>query len=352
MKRVYSRRLLAPVAIPIVLGLALAGCGSSSSSTSTNATNAANTAPIPSTVPAGTTLHIGDQFGGLQLPLKLSGQDANLPYKTVYSSFVGAPAVLQGFRAGAVDFSVFGDAGIIPPQVSGEDLVVVAASRTKGGAGWGVLVGKGKNINSIQDLRGKKLGYAAGTASQSFLLQLLKNYHLKATDLILVNLNAAAGTAALKSGAIDATVSTQPLLQEYLDSNPGSKVINTPGVYSGLTFLVTTRKALTNPATAAAIRDYIVRQVKATKWKNAHLSQWTNAYYVQGFKVPASAAAEIASSTEPTNYVPIDASVIATQQATTDLFTAAGAIPEKLDVSKIFDNQFNADVEKAIASSS
>jgi sulfonate transport system substrate-binding protein len=332
------------------LGLVALAATACSGAASTKASAVNDTVPIPSTVPAGTTLHVGDQFGSLQLPLKLSGQDTDLPYKTVYSSFVGAPAVLQGFRAGAVDFSFFGDAGIIPPQEAGQDLVVVAASKTSGGAGWGVLVGKGKDINSIADLRGKKIGYAAGTASQSFLLQLLKNYGLKPSDLTLVNINTAASSAALKSGAIDATVSTQPLLQEYLAANPGSKLINTPNVYSGLDFLVTTHKALENPAKAAAIADYIARQVKATKWRNAHLSAWTNAYYVQGFKVPAAVAAQIASSTTATNFVPIDAAVIAEQQATTDLFTAAGAIPTKLDVSKIFDTQFNPVVEKALTS--
>jgi sulfonate transport system substrate-binding protein len=344
---IRSRRFVAPLSIALMAGLLIASC--SSAKGGSTSTNAAVAVTVPSTVPAGTTLNIGDQFGSLQLPLKLSGEDKGLPYSAKYSSFVGAPAVLQGFRAGAVDISTFGDAGIIPPQVSGQDLVVVAASQTSGGAGWGVLVGKGKDISTIADLRGKKLGYAAGTASQSYLLQLLKNYGLKQTDLTLVNISAVAGSAALKSGAIDATVSTQPLLQGYLDANPGSKLIETPGVYSGLNFLVTTKKALSNPAKAAAIADYIAREVKATKWRNAHLPAWINAYYVQGFKVAESVASKIASSTAPTNYVPIDASIIRTQQATTDLFTAAGAIPQKLDVSKIFDTQFNAVVTKALS---
>jgi sulfonate transport system substrate-binding protein len=298
------------------------------------------------TVPAGTTLRVADQFEGLELPLKLSGQASKLPFTAQYSSFVGAPAVFQAFQAGAVDLSYVGDAGIIPPQESGQSFVVVAAYKNTGG-GWGILVGPGKSITSIKQLRGKKIGYEAGTADQSYLLQLLKDNGLTPKDVTLVNLPAADIPAALHSGDIDATPSEVLTSEEYEADNPGSKIISTPGVYSGLDFIVSTKSALQNAAKRAAISDYLQALVRGENWVNSHESTYVSAYYNGVLKLPTSLDKSILADTAPTHFVPIGPAVISTQQGTTNLFTASGAIPEHLDVSKVFTTTFNAVVQSA-----
>jgi sulfonate transport system substrate-binding protein len=309
----------------------------------------ASAAPVAArtgAVPAGTTLRVADQFEGLELPLQLSGQGAKLPFGVQYSSFVGAPAVFQAFEAGAVDLSYVGDAGIIPPQESGQSFVVVAAYKNTGG-GWGILVGPGKSITSIRQLRGKKIGFEAGTADQSYLLQLLKDNGLTPKDVTLVNLPSADIPAALHSGDIDATPSEVLTSEEYEADNPGSKIISTPGVYSGLDFIVTTKSALDSAAKRAAISDYLRSLVRAENWVNNHESSYVSAYYNGALKLPTSLDKSILADTAPTHFVPIGPAVINTQQGTTNLFTSSGAIPGHLNVSKVFTTEFNAVVESA-----
>jgi sulfonate transport system substrate-binding protein len=310
----------------------------------TAATGAASTKPV--SVPAGTTLRVADQLDELEIPLQLSGQAAKLPFTAQYSSFLGAPAVYQAFLAGAVDFSAVGDAGIIPPQEAGQDFVVVAASQNAGG-GWGILVGPGKSISTIKQLRGKKIGYEAGTADQSYLLQLLKDNGLTTKDVTLINLPSNSISAALHSGAIDATPTEVLLSAQYQAANPGSKVIPTPGVYSGLDFYVTTKTALKNPAKRAAIGAYLQALVRADTWVNSHESAYVTAYYQGQLKLPTALDKSILATTAPTHFLQIGPAVIARQQATTNLFTTAGALPGHLDVAKVFTTEFNKIIKSA-----
>jgi len=308
----------------------------------------AGAAARSATVPAGTTLRVADQEQELQLPLKLSGQAAKMPYGVSYSNFLGAPAVFQAFQAGAVDLSFVGDAGIIPPEQAGDPFKVVAVFQNTGG-GWGILVGPGQKITSIKQLRGKTIGYEAGTADQSYLLQLLKNNGLTPKDVQLTNLPYNAITPALRSGDIVATPTEALLSAQYLQQNPGSKVIQTPGVYSGLDFIVATTSALADPAKRAAIADYLQRLVWADNWVNSHEQAYVSAFYQGVLKVPASLDRSVLSTTAPTHFLQVGPAVINRQQETTDLFTAAGALPGHLDAGKDFVTEFNKTVAQAQA---
>jgi sulfonate transport system substrate-binding protein len=276
----------------------------------------------------------------------LSGQATKIPFSVQYSSFLGAPAVFQAFQAGAIDLSYVGDAGIIPPQVSGQDFVVVAASQSAGG-GWGVLVGPGSSITSIKDLRGKKIGYEVGTADQSYLLQLLKDNGLTPKDVTLVNLPANSISAALHSGDIEATPTEVLLSAQYQVANPGSKIIPTPGVYSGLDFYITTKSVLQNQAKVAAIGAYLERLERADTWVNSHEPAYVTAYYQGVLKLPSTLDKSILATSAPIHWLPIGPPVISKQQTTTNLFTAAGAIPGHLNVSKVFTTEFNSTVAAA-----
>jgi sulfonate transport system substrate-binding protein len=297
-------------------------------------------------VPSGTTLRVADQEQELQLPLKLSGEAAKIPYSVQYSNFLGAPAVFQAFQAGAVDLSFVGDAGIIPPEEAGDPFEVVAVFQNTGG-GWGILVGPGQRISSVKELRGKDIGYEAGTADQSYILQLLKNNGLTPADVHLTNLPYNAITPALRSGDIVATPTEALLSAQYLQENPGSKVIQTPGVYSGLDFVVAAKSALADPAKRAAINDYLQRLVWADNWVNNHEKAYVSAFYQGVLDEPASLDRSVLATIAPTHFLPVGPAVITRQQETTNLFTAAGALPGHLDAGKDFITSFNKTVAEA-----
>jgi sulfonate transport system substrate-binding protein len=337
-----ARRL---VALPLALAaIASVACGGGSSTP--NAAQGAVSTPasaLPSVVPPGTELRVGEQGTFFQLPLRLSGQDQNFPYKTSYATFQGGPPLLEAFRAGAIDFGIVGDTVVTTAQSSGQDIVIVAALEN-GGWGHGLVVppGKASAISSAKGLKGRKVAYPRGTSLQGFAVEVLQEAGLKESDIQRVQLAIPDVIGAIKSGDVDAGVLVEPVLSSYLASTPGAKLLrDSVGVVSGLTYLISSRRTLADPAKVAAIADYLGRQVKARTWVNANPDAWTQAYYVDLQKVAPAVAQQIAAKTGPSVLVPLDDRVVAKQQKLADLLTATGVYPAPLDARAEFDNRFN-----------
>ena len=334
-----ARRL---VALPLTFAfLASAACGGANRTPTT----ARGSAPAPSStvVPPGTELRIGEQGTFFQLPLRLSGQDQDFPYKTSYATFQGGPPLIEAFRAGAIDFGIVGDTVLTTAQSSGQDIVAVAALEN-GGWGHGLVVppGRASAITSVKDLKGRKVAYPRGTSLQGFAVEVLQEEGLKESDVQRVQLAIPDVIGAIKSGDVDAGVLVEPALSTYLASTPGARLLrDSTGVVSGLVYLVSSRRVLADPAKVAAIADYLGRLVRARTWVNANPEPWTKAYYVDLQKAPPAVAAQIMAKTGPSVFVPLDDHVVAKQQKLADLLTATGVYPAPLDARAEFDDRFN-----------
>ena len=70
------------------------------------------------TIPAGTTLRVGDQLDYLKTVLRLAGEDQDFPYEVEYSAFVGGPPMLQAFQGGAIDTGFVGSTPLIFAQAA------------------------------------------------------------------------------------------------------------------------------------------------------------------------------------------------------------------------------------------
>lgn len=81
-------------------------------------------------------------------------------------------------------------------------------------------------INSIQELRGKKVAVATGTPSHSFLLLSLSSANMSINDIIVVGTGSAVDAAQqFKAGAVDASVVWSPDDEDCVKSVPGSRVL-------------------------------------------------------------------------------------------------------------------------------
>src|ERR1700712_437972 len=69
-------------------------------------------ASLPTEVPAGTAIVVGDQNEQLQTLMKASGEQDKLASKATYANFLGGPAILEAFRADALDLATVGN---VPP---------------------------------------------------------------------------------------------------------------------------------------------------------------------------------------------------------------------------------------------
>lgn len=103
-----------------------------------------------------------------------------------------------------------------------EPQVVFQADWSRGGDA--VVVQRG--INSVNDLKGKKIAFAEMTPSHTFLLWLLEAGNLKFSDIEAVKVPSAIDAADLfKKGQVDAAVVWSPDDADCVEKVPGSKVL-------------------------------------------------------------------------------------------------------------------------------
>ncbi|HWE89181.1 MAG TPA: ABC transporter substrate-binding protein [Pseudonocardiaceae bacterium] len=333
------------VAVPVlsllafgVLALA-AGCVSSNGATNPG-DNSFGNGPV--------TLRIGDQQESLEMPLQLSGQLANLPYKVQFDQFNSGPLVDQAFSAGAIDAGFMGDTPAMFAQASGVPVQVITVSRTDGP--YDVLIARaGSGIHSLADLRGKKIATTKDTAPHGFLLRALNKAGLAQNDITLVDIPLLQLGNILQSGTVDAaTVSVQQAVN-YQNLHPDAvRLASAQQLAPTYGFELATRSALTDPAKLSALQDFAQRLVRSNAWKRAHVDQWINAYYVQYQKQTPANAKIIYAGSGASTYIPVDATVQTNQQHQADLFLKNGLITKPVDFSSQFDQTVIGEFNRAI----
>ncbi len=91
-------------------------------------------------------------------------------------------------------------------------------------------------INSVAELKGKKIGVEVGLVDHLLLLNALQSVKLKDTDVTLVNMPTDQTAQALSSGQVDAIAAWQPNSGQALIALPGSKAIFTSANAPGLIY--------------------------------------------------------------------------------------------------------------------
>jgi NitT/TauT family transport system substrate-binding protein len=113
-----------------------------------------------------------------------------------------------------------------------------------------MVIGK-PGIDSVKDLKGKKVGVEVGFVSHLMLLDALKANGLSETDVELVNVPTNETPQVLASGEVDAIVAWQPSSGQALKLVPGAKPLYTSADQPGLIYDV----YAASPASLAARRD-------------------------------------------------------------------------------------------------
>ena len=334
-------RTLLPVAAIVAAAGGLAGCGSSSKAV--GAADASVT--VPSHVPAGVSLRIADQLGSLQNVLTASGQNTGFPYKIEYSNFIGGPAMLQAFQAGAVDIGFVADSPLIFAQAAHQSIVGVAAWAPANGS-LDLVTGPGVKLSGWAGLKGKKVAYQQGTVEEAMVLEGLSSVGLSLKDVSTVNVSTTSITPALESGSVDAAILPQPLSSVYLAAKPTASIVLIGNdITERVEFIASTASALHDPGKAAAIADYIRRLEKGYEWINAHPTQWAEDYWVKQYRLPMALATRLIAQAGHDTFLTLPGNLLAAQQRLADLYRAAGEIPSKVDVSSEFNGSFNTTVE-------
>jgi ABC-type nitrate/sulfonate/bicarbonate transport system substrate-binding protein len=138
-------------------------------------------------------------------------------------------------------------AGVINHQV---DNKIVAVADGTYLANWESVIGR--DIDSLEGLKGKKIGVALGTGAEIFWRRLLDKHKLNFADYTLVNIEAPEMVAALERRDIDGFAVWEPWPTRALKGIKGTKVLATnAGVYNNVNFIYMNRGWIeANKATA------------------------------------------------------------------------------------------------------
>jgi sulfonate transport system substrate-binding protein len=112
------------------------------------------------------------------------------------------PAVNELYANNLLDFSALGDLPSIVGRASGLKYRLLAAASVRGNIY--VSVPSDSNVQTVADLRGKKIAVTKGTATHLAAGKILEAFGLTEKDVRLINMENNVATAAIVTGDIDA----------------------------------------------------------------------------------------------------------------------------------------------------
>ena len=224
-----------------------------------------------STKQENTTLNIGFQKYGILPIVKAKGElEKNLAAQGVHVKWVEFPAgpqLLEGLNVGSV---VFGEAGEAPPifaQAANPNLVYVA-NQPPAPTAEALIVQKDSPIQSVQDLKGKRIALNKGSNVHYLLLKLLEANNLTLKDIQPVYLPPSDARAAFEKGAVDAWVIWDPFLAAAEHQIHARVIANGEHLVSNHQFYLADRKfAEGHPE---ALKTLVTTLNQTTDWVKTH----------------------------------------------------------------------------------
>lgn len=168
-------------------------------------------------------------------PLSLVIRDQHLLEKQGYNvTWVlsqGSNKANEGLRSKALDFGSTGGSPALLARANGTPIKTVDVYAK--GEWTALVVAKNSPINSVADLKGKKVAVTKGTDPYFFLLQSLATAGLSPADIEIVNLQHADGKTALERGDVDAWSGLDPFMAETIQQQGSRIIYRNPDFNSG-----------------------------------------------------------------------------------------------------------------------
>jgi sulfonate transport system substrate-binding protein len=304
-------------------------------------------APLPEKVPPGTTLVIGDPVS--QWVFQHNGWDKRLPFTIRWAQITGGPQVTEAFHAKALDVGLGANVPPIHAVWVGMPVKIIAfRERADPVANPSYVLGLSpkSGVNSLADLRGKRIAYSPSQVQSQIVLQTLRAEGLKRGDVKLIELPSSIGgdvyTTSLASNVVDvAPLGSGIISAKYLRkfAAAGARIIPHPPFRDDAVAVYTPVEVLQNPAKAAALRIFVRYWAMSQAWQQAHQDELAQGYYVQhqGLK-PADARLILKAAGDMA--IPRDwRGAVAYQQATINLMAPEMGHP-KFDAATLFDYRF------------
>lgn len=280
------------------------------------------------------TLRIGYQKYGTLTLLRASGAlDQRLAEQGVnvtWTEFPAGPQLLEGLNIGAVDFGTTGETPPVFAQAAGADLIYLA-HEPPAPTGEAILLPTDSSIQSVAELKGKKIALNKGSNVHYLLVRALEEAGLSITDITPIYLPPSDARAAFERGSVDAWVIWDPF-QAAAEQQLGARtLIDGSGLVSNHQFYLSTRSyAKTNPE----VIQILIEEIDA-------IGQWALSNIDDAV---AQIAPVIGLSTDITRTALrrqsygtrlLSPEVVKAQQDIADTFYALKLIPKQLEISEV-----------------
>jgi sulfonate transport system substrate-binding protein len=279
-------------------------------------------------------LRIGYQKIGALLIVKeqkvLEQRFEPLGVRVRWIEFAFGPPLLEALGAGAIDYGYTGDSPPIFAQAAHANLLYAGAIPARG-YGQAILVPAASSIESISDLKGKKVAVAKASSAHNLLVTALESVNLPWSDITPVYLAPPDAAAAFVRGAVDAWSIWDPFLaiaelKQKARALPLDRSVSAQNSF----FLVNGDFAAKHPDVVATINGAVAT---ATTWADQHRDQ-VAAILCEASGVDLAAEQRSVNRAEFT-FGPINSDVLAQQQAVADRFQRLGLIPAPIRVRDI-----------------
>src|ERR1700761_1313413 len=205
-------------------------------------------------------------------PLSLVIRDQHLlenkGYNVTWVFSAGSNKANEGLRSKALDFGSTAGSAALVARANGSP--IKAVDLYAGGEWTALLVAKDSPINSVADLKGKKVAVTKGTDPYFFLLQSLATAGLSPSDIEIVNLQHADGKTALERGNVDAWSGLDPFIAQTIQQT-GSRFIYRNPSFNSYGFLDAREDFIT--AHPEAVQAVVDSYEEARKWAKTHPDQ-------------------------------------------------------------------------------
>ncbi|OBJ21624.1 ABC transporter substrate-binding protein [Mycobacterium colombiense] len=279
-----KRRYLATMAMTTAVVTAASACGSSSGTATAK------------------DIHLDYAYYN---PLSLVIRDQHLLEKQGYNvTWVlsqGSNKANEGLRSKALDFGSTGGSPALLARANGTPIKTVDVYAK--GEWTALVVAKNSPINSVADLKGKKVAVTKGTDPYFFLLQSLATAGLSPADIEIVNLQHADGKTALERGDVDAWSGLDPFMAETIQQQ-GSRIIyrnpdfNSGGVLNAREDFIT--------AHPDSVQSVVNTYEEARKWATKHPAELAALLASQAKVSPSVAQEELGRTALDISPVPDD----------------------------------------------
>lgn len=280
------------------------------------------------------SLRIGYQKYGTLVLLKAKGtlekRLAEQGVQVQWTEFPGGPQLLEGLNVGSIDFGVTGETPPVFAQAAGADLLYVAYEPPAPHS-EAILVPKDSPIQSVKELKGKKVALNKGSNVHYLLVRALQDAGLQYSDIQPVYLPPADARAAFERGSVDAWVIWDPYQAAAEQQLQARTLRDGKGLVDNHQFYLATRNYATQHP---AVINTLIEEVRAVgQWSQANPQQVTD----QVAPLLGLPAEITLTSVKRQGYgaSPLTPEVVASQQKIADTFTALKLIPKALSIKDV-----------------